>query len=72
MPSIRLVRNPKRVIVQWVDIRTHTHTHIFILNTICFLISVRNVMAGQGGTLVMSSPMGPKIAGSNPTQTDRF
>ena len=28
MPSIRLVRNPKRIIVQWVGIRTHTHTHI--------------------------------------------
>ena len=28
MPSIRLVRNPKCVIVQWVGIGTHTHTHI--------------------------------------------
>ena len=28
MPSIRLGRNPKRVIVQWIGIGTHKHTHI--------------------------------------------
>ena len=26
-PSIRLVQNPKHIIVQWVGIGTHTHTH---------------------------------------------
>ena len=31
-PSIRLVWNPKRVIVQWVCIGTHTHTHSPFLN----------------------------------------
>ena len=28
MPSIRLAQNPKHVIVQWVGIRTHTHTYL--------------------------------------------
>ena len=27
-PSIRPTRNPKRIIVQWVGIGTHTHAHI--------------------------------------------
>ena len=29
-PSIRLTRNPKHVIVQWVGIGTHTHTSRFV------------------------------------------
>ena len=32
----RFVRNPKRVIVQWVGIGTHTHTHTEFLNLFTF------------------------------------
>ena len=38
MPSICLAWNPKHVIVQWVGIRTHTHTHSFQSNALCWLV----------------------------------
>ena len=43
MPSIQLAWNPKRIIVQWVGIGTHTHTFLFslpIIGWICLMLVV--------------------------------
>ena len=39
-PSVRLVRNPKRVIVQWVGIGIHTHTHTHTHTSSIKIVSV--------------------------------
>ena len=51
-PSICLVRNPKRVIVQWVGIRTHTHTHTHIYIYIYIYIPLGILTFNKGHTLI--------------------
>ena len=50
-PFIRLARNPKHVIVQWVGIGTHTHTQIQI-----FIGSSRNTQGPRHGSSVVRRP----------------
>ena len=44
----------------------------FHCKKICTIDDIKAIDAGLGGTLVTCSPIGPRIAGSNPAQTGEF